>query len=93
MCGAKAYVRFAPDSDRKSGLPQTVMSALPPKADMCGALADVRYGPKADIAASATHREAKLILLIVQIATAATRPALANTPDTTAALNRITPNA
>ena len=25
------------------------MSALPPKADMCGALADVRYGPKADI--------------------------------------------
>src|SRR5262245_65519213 len=26
------------------------MSALPPKADMCGAVADVRYGPKADIA-------------------------------------------
>jgi hypothetical protein len=26
-----------------------VMSALPPKADMCSALADVRYGPKADI--------------------------------------------
>jgi hypothetical protein len=25
------------------------MSALPPKADMCGALAHVRYGPKADI--------------------------------------------
>src|SRR5262249_21495911 len=24
------------------------MSALPPKADMCGATRDVRYGPKAD---------------------------------------------
>jgi hypothetical protein len=26
-----------------------VMSALPPKADMCGATRDVRFGPKADI--------------------------------------------
>ena len=26
-----------------------VMSALPPKADMCGALAHVRYGQQADI--------------------------------------------
>jgi hypothetical protein len=25
------------------------MSALPPKADMCGAARDVRYGPIADI--------------------------------------------
>ena len=25
------------------------MSALPPKADICGALADVCFGPKADI--------------------------------------------
>ena len=25
------------------------MSALPPKADMCGATRDVRFGPKADI--------------------------------------------
>src|SRR5215470_16259024 len=25
------------------------MSALPPKADMCGATKDVRFGPKADI--------------------------------------------
>src|SRR5262244_4619663 len=38
-----------------------------------------------------THRDAKLMLPI--ITTAATSPALANTPDTTAALNRITPNA
>jgi hypothetical protein len=28
---------------------QKGMSALPPKADMCGALAYVCYGPKADI--------------------------------------------
>jgi hypothetical protein len=25
-----------------------IMSALPPKADMCGATSDVRYGPRAD---------------------------------------------
>jgi hypothetical protein len=29
--------------------PQKVMSALPPKADMCGATRDVRFGPKATI--------------------------------------------
>jgi len=28
---------------------QDAMSALPPKADMCGATRDVRFGPKADI--------------------------------------------
>src|SRR5262245_20660612 len=28
------------------------MSALPPKADMCGAIRDVRFGPIADIGAS-----------------------------------------
>ena len=34
------------------------MSALPPKADMCGALVHVRFGPKADIHSSApTKRE------------------------------------
>jgi hypothetical protein len=31
------------------------MSALPPKADMCGALADVRFGPPADIAVFIHH--------------------------------------
>ena len=31
---------------------QKVMSALPPKADMCAALADVRFVPIADIPAS-----------------------------------------
>ena len=34
---AKSHVRFTPNSDRESGLPQKVMSALPLKADMCGA--------------------------------------------------------
>src|SRR6476661_10320891 len=29
--------------------PIWAMSALPPKADMCGAARDVRFGPKADI--------------------------------------------
>jgi hypothetical protein len=33
--------------------PQKVMSALPPKADMCVALAYVRFGPKADSCAAA----------------------------------------
>jgi hypothetical protein len=28
---------------------QNGMSALPPRADMCGALGDVRFVPKADI--------------------------------------------
>jgi hypothetical protein len=28
---------------------ELVMSALPPKADMCGANSDVRYGPIADM--------------------------------------------
>jgi len=37
------HVRFAPNSDRESGFPQKVMSALPLKADMCGATGDVRF--------------------------------------------------
>ena len=43
---ANRHVRFTPDSDRDSGLPQKVMSALPPKADMCGALAMSALGQK-----------------------------------------------
>jgi hypothetical protein len=49
MCNAKRLVRFTPESDRKSGLALTVMSALTPKADMCGALDHVCFGPEADI--------------------------------------------
>src|SRR5262249_24781094 len=46
MCDANRHVRFTPNSDRESGLPAKVMSALSPKADMCGATEDFRYGPK-----------------------------------------------
>ena len=37
ICAATSHARFTPNSDRESDFPQTVMSALPPKADMCGA--------------------------------------------------------
>jgi hypothetical protein len=49
MCSAQAHVRSTPNSDRKSEIPQKAMSALPPKADMCGATRDVRFGPIADM--------------------------------------------
>ena len=49
ICSAPTHVRFTPNSDRESGLTQTVMSALPPKADMCGATRRVCFGPEADI--------------------------------------------
>jgi hypothetical protein len=42
ICSAKRHVRFTPNSDRESGLRQTVMSALRLKADVCSALAHVR---------------------------------------------------
>jgi hypothetical protein len=48
-CTAQRHVRFAPNSDHKSGLSQLAMSALPPIADMCGAAAYVCYGPISDI--------------------------------------------
>jgi hypothetical protein len=45
----KRHVRFTPNSDRESEIPQKAMSALHPIADICGATRDVRFGPKADI--------------------------------------------
>ena len=36
---------------------QLGMSALPPKADMCGALSEVRFVPIADIAPYEGHRQ------------------------------------
>ena len=50
MCTAIGHVRFIPNSDRESGHAQTVMSALPLKADVCGANHHVCFGPIADIA-------------------------------------------
>src|SRR4026207_1367585 len=38
-----------PIATAKADMPQTVMSALPPTADLCSPLADVCFGPKADI--------------------------------------------
>src|SRR5262245_59643246 len=38
-----------PQHQKQTFAVQKGMSALPPKADMCGALADVCFGPKADI--------------------------------------------
>jgi hypothetical protein len=45
MCAASTHVRFTPISDRKSGPPRKVMSALPLRADMCGAHTQVCFGP------------------------------------------------
>src|SRR5262249_48083919 len=53
-CSAATHVRFTPNSDRESGHRQTVMSALPPKADVCGATRDVRFGPIADSCSATT---------------------------------------
>jgi hypothetical protein len=57
MCGAKSDVRFTPTSDRESGFPQKAMSALPPKADMCGANRHVCFGPKADRALNLVEKK------------------------------------
>jgi len=65
MCGAKRYVRFAPESDRESRHPQRVMSALPLKADMCGATNDVGLAPKADALAIRKGRSFALFLFQV----------------------------
>jgi len=55
MCTALAHVRFTPNSDGESGFPQTVMSALPPKADMRGATAHVCFGPEADLCSETAY--------------------------------------
>jgi hypothetical protein len=35
--------------------PQKAMSALPPKADMCGVLANVRFGSEADMCSALAY--------------------------------------
>ena|SRR6516165_8119288 len=42
----RTHVRFG---SKATCAPHKVMSALHPKADMCGATTDVRFGPIADI--------------------------------------------
>ena len=55
ICAAQNGIRFGPNSDHESGHPNKVMSALPPKADMCSAIGDVCFGPIADIATVANQ--------------------------------------
>src|SRR5262249_6320429 len=57
ICAAISHVRFTPNSDRESRHPQPVMSALPPKAGMCGATAYVCYGPIADSCAATKKKD------------------------------------
>jgi hypothetical protein len=45
----QAMSALHPKATVNADFPQTVMSALPPKSDMCGAARDVRFGPIADI--------------------------------------------
>ena len=45
----KEMSALPPIATAKADMPQMVMSALPPKADMCGALVHVCFGPIADI--------------------------------------------
>jgi hypothetical protein len=45
----KPMSALPPIATAKADMPQMVMSALPPKADMCGALDHVCFGPEADI--------------------------------------------
>ena len=56
----KGHVRFAPNSDRKSEFPQTVMFALLLKADVCGANRHVCFGPQADTARLRVPANAKI---------------------------------
>jgi hypothetical protein len=46
----QAMSALHPIATAKADMPRMVMSALPPKADMCSAFIYVCFGPKADIA-------------------------------------------
>jgi hypothetical protein len=65
--------------------PQKVMSALPPKADMCGATAHVCFGPKADIPSQCVAHlccsdELQVKIVCASIAAARTATAYASQP-------------
>src|SRR5215831_13069218 len=51
----RAYIRCALHLSKQTKLAPRAMSALPPKADMCGATRDVRFGPKADMCGAQAH--------------------------------------
>ena len=46
----RTFAMHRPMSAKDQKRTFALMSALPPKADMCGANRNVRFGPKADIA-------------------------------------------
>jgi hypothetical protein len=52
----QAMSALHPIATTKADMPQTVMSALPPKADMCSATRDVRFGPEAVIGCYSINR-------------------------------------
>ena len=64
MCSAIGHVRFAPNSDRKSGPPKIAMSALDLKADVCGATAHVGFGPIADIGSAIRFDQSKCNIVV-----------------------------
>jgi hypothetical protein len=49
-----------PIATAKADTPQMVMSALTPKADMCGATRNVGSGPEADICSAKNHMEMRI---------------------------------
>jgi len=59
MVAATSDVCFTPDSDHKSGHVTMIMSALPPKADVCSAIVHVCFGPIADIARHSINSSAR----------------------------------
>jgi hypothetical protein len=50
--GVRCGRPLLPPIAEKADFPETVMSALPPKADMCSALGHVCFGPIADVSNS-----------------------------------------
>ena len=55
----RAFAAMSALGQKQTFAPQKVMSALPPKADMCSALGDVRFVPKADIACHSINSSAR----------------------------------
>ena len=52
---ARLHIAISLVGQKQTCAAQKVMSALPPKADMCGATRDVRFVPIADIAGLFDH--------------------------------------
>jgi hypothetical protein len=55
MVAAQTFTGEGPTTALGQKRLQEAMSALPPKADMCGATSDVRFGSKADMCGARAH--------------------------------------